>query len=209
MSLRVSHAGVTLSTECDEALNGTAQDLFGLVTRHIDRGARLKDGIKVAFGWTEFRVADANGTFVFQEPDFDSDPDSEYRDNLDCSLSGYRRQQLLISALDIGRWEPARFSEVVLAEKGALATSRIVAKRIADTELKSNWLICLETTARGKQEITIERARTSFELIPVWHLFDIRPALFDALALPIGFQALIDDNRIVQVVGNTGEHWSL
>ena len=209
MSLKVLHGGIALSAECAEELNGTAQVLFDLVTRHIDRGAKLKDGIEVAFGWTAFRVVNANGVFVFQEPDFDSDPESEYRDNLDCSLSGYRRQQLLIDALGIGLWDPSRYSDTVLAENGTLATSRIVAKRIADAEMRSSWLICLGTTAREKQEITIERIQSSFEQIPVWHLYDVRPALFDALALPVGFQALIDDNRVVQVISNDGQHWSL
>jgi hypothetical protein len=198
-----------MSAECSDELNSTAQILFDLMTHQMDRGAKLKEGIKVNFGWTEFRVVDVNDVFVFQELNFDSDPESEFRDDLDYSLSCYRRQQLLIDALGIGRWDPARFSETVMAEHGSIAASRIVAKRIADPEKRSIWLVCLETTARGKQEITVERLQNSFEQIPVWCLSDVRPALFDALALPVGFQVLIEDNRVVQVTSDDGQHWSI
>jgi hypothetical protein len=209
MSVQISHGGIAMSAECSDELNDTVQILFDLMTRHMDRGAKLSDGIKVNFGWAEFRVTSVNGVFVLQEPDFDSDPESEYRENLDFSLSGYRRQKSLTDTLGIGRWEPARFSDTVIAEQGVLAASRVVAKRVADRDKRSSWLVCLETTARGKQEISIERLKGSFEQIPVWHLYDIRPALFDSLALPVGYQVLIDDNRILQVVGDDGQHWSL
>ncbi len=209
MSLNILHGGIAMSAECSEELNDTARILFDLMTRHMDRGAKLSDGIKVNFGWTELRVASVNGVYVFQEPDFDSDPENEYRDNLDFSLSGYQRQKLLTDTLGIGRWQPARFSDTVIAEQGVLAASRVVAKHVADQDKRSSWLICLESTARGKQEISIDRLKTSFEQIPVWHLYDIRPGLFDALALPVGYQVLFEDNRILQVVSDDGKHWSL
>lgn len=198
-----------MSIECSDEFNDTAQSLFDLMTHHIDRGAKLRDGIEVNFGWAEFRVVSVDGTFVFQEPDFDGDPTIDFRMNLDFSLSGYQRQKSLIDALGLGQWDPVKFSDTVIAEQGVVAASRIVAKRIVDPDQRSSWLVCLETSAREKQEITIERLRHSFEQIPVWHLYDTRPALFDALALQVGFQVLIRDNRILQVASDDGQLWSL
>lgn len=209
MSLRVTHNGVTLLGQCAEEFDSTLQVLFDLMTSHMDRGAVLKDGIEVAFGWTELRIKQNGGVFEFHEPDFDADPSEDSRENLDVSLSGYRRQQLLIDALGLGRWAPAPYSDTAHVENGAFAASRITTKRLRDPDGKSIWLVCTEATARAKAEITIERLQNSFEQVPIWHIFDIRPALFDSLALPVGFQALIDDDRIVQIASDDGEHWGL
>ncbi|MGL6077065.1 MAG: immunity protein Imm33 domain-containing protein [Fimbriiglobus sp.] len=209
MSLRISHNGIVMRAECADELNGVLQNLFDLMVQHMDRGAQLRSGIKVNFGWSELQVEIVNGDFVFREPDFDNDPDREYRENVDFSLSGYRRQKWLVDTLGIGRWDPARFSDTVIAEKGVLAVSRVVAKRVADQDKRSSWLVCLEKTAKRKKDISVEQLNSSFEQVPVWHLHDIRPALFDALALPVGYHVLIDDNRILQVVSDDGQHWSL
>jgi hypothetical protein len=209
MSVTMTHNAVTLSAECADEFDGIIQRLFDLMKQSLDRGAKLTDGSKVAFGWTEFRVTLVDGVLILQEPDFDDDPDAAFRDNLDFSLSGYRRQQLLIDTLGLGRWEPMLFSDTVFVERGAIATPAIVARRLTDPQGRYCWLACLETTARSKEVITLERLDSSFEQIPVWHMYDVRPALFDILALPQGFQARIHDNRIVEVANDDGDRWTL
>lgn len=86
MSLAVSHGAVTLSAECSVEYNSLVEGLFALVQQQLDRGAKLRDGAKAPFGWTELRISMVDDVATFQEPDFDTNPLTRSRRNLDFSF---------------------------------------------------------------------------------------------------------------------------
>src|SRR5262245_50211559 len=115
MSLSSRFGQTSLQATCAEEFNPLVEDLFGLIRQSVAKGAVLRAGVRIPFGWTVLTVRGEPEELALWEPDFDANP-TQLRENLDFSLAGYRRQQHLIAAVGLDHWRPLTYSEDVLVE---------------------------------------------------------------------------------------------
>jgi hypothetical protein len=182
--------------------------LFDLIRQRVSAGAVLRDGVRIPFGWTILTVRGNRGDLVLWEPDFDADPATGLRENLDFSLAGYRRQQDLIAAVGLGHWHPPVYGDNVFVEHGALGDERILARRMSDQQGENGWFVFRIHAGGSMPPSDAATLDDQFGQVPVWHLALIRPALFDILALPVGYTARVAGGVVEVVQSPDGEVWT-
>ena len=192
------------ATEFDPLVN----ELFGLIRQSVAKGAVLRDGVRIPFGWTVLLVRKDVGGYRLCEPDFDADPGTDIRENLDFSLSCYRRQQRLIAAVGLNQWRPLTYSVDVFIESGALSDNQVIAQRMSDPQGEEGWFVFRIHAGNSKPTLDLATVGEQFERVPVWHLAADHPALFDMLALPVGYTVRVTGGVIDAVRNPDGEVWT-
>jgi hypothetical protein len=209
MSLSSRFGQTSLRVTCAEEFNPLVEDLFGLIQQSVAKGAILRDGVRIPFGWIVLTVRGKAGKLALWEPDFDTDPAAELRENLDFSLAGYRRQQQLIAAVGLDHWRPLPYNGDVFVERGAFEDDQVIARRMSDPQGEEGWFVFRIHAGRPKPALDITTVGEQFGKVPVWHLAGIRPALFDMLALPVGFTVRVTGGAIDLVQNPDGEVWTM
>jgi hypothetical protein len=209
MSLSSRFGHLSLRATCDEDYNTLVEDLFGLIQHSVAKGAVLRDGVRIPFGWTVFTVRGARGDLALWEPDFDADPAAGLRENLDFSLAGYRRQQHLIAAIGLDHWRPLAYSEHVFVERGALDDEQVIARRMSDPQGEDGWFVFRIHAGRPKPTLELTTVGEHFGGVPIWHLAHVCPALFDMLALPVGYTVRVTGGAIDTFQSAEGEVWTM
>jgi hypothetical protein len=208
MSLSSRFGQLSLRATCAKEYDTLVEDLFGLIQQSVAKGAVLRDGVRIPFGWTVLSVRGARGDLALWEPDFDADPAAGLRENLDFSLAGYRRQQHLIAAIGLDHWRPLAYSQDVFVERGALDDEQVIARRMSDPQGEDGWFVFRIHAGRPKPMLDISTVGDQFGTVPVWHLAGLYPALFEMLALPVGYTVRVTGGAIDVVQRPDGEVWT-
>jgi hypothetical protein len=209
MSLSAKFGSTSLRATCAEEFDPLVKDLFGLISQSLAKGAVLRDGVHIPFGWTVLTARGGPEELALWEPDFDNDPTTGLRENLDFSLSGYHRQKGLIAAVGLNHWRPLPFNGDVFVEHGSLDDEQVIARRMSDGQGEDGWFVFRIHAGRPKQPLDVSSVGDQFGRVPVWHLAHVRPALFDVLALPVGYTARIGRATLEAVQNGDGEVWTL
>jgi hypothetical protein len=209
MSLSSKFGNTSLRATCAEEFNPLVADLFGLIQQNVAKGAVLADGVRIPFGWTVFTVRGLPKELALWEPDFGANPITGIRENLDFSLSAYRRQQSLIAAVGLNHWRPLSYSDDVSVERGALEDNQVLARRMSDSKGEDGWFVFRIHAGRPKPVLDITTVGELFGTVPVWHLALIGRGLFDMLALPVGYTVRVTRGAIDMIQSVEGEIWTM
>ncbi|MBN9520973.1 hypothetical protein J0H58_21035 [bacterium] len=209
MSLSASFGTTSLRATCAEEFDSLVEDLFGLIRHSVAKGAVLRDGTRILFGWTVLTVRGERGDLALCEPDFGTDPTAGLRENIDFSLAGYRRQQNLIAAVGLDQWRPLPYTDDVFVERGALGDEQVIGWRMSDPQGADGWFVFRIHSDCPKPALDITTVGGQFGRVPVWHLALSFPAQFDMLALPIGYTVRITGGAIDRVQSPDGEVWTM
>ena len=180
-----------VSVECSDGCAHLVPPVLNLLTALHEHGEPMTEGLALRWGWSELvldRMAD--GRLQVHEPDFGDDPLEDFREDVTVTLQVQAATRDLLAACQVEP-RPVRFDELLVTAGDALEASVLMAYRNEPSAAgDSGWYV----GARPGFEEGALKPRMVFELLAE------RPALLPALALPAGWQVVLDGDRITRVV---------
>jgi hypothetical protein len=160
---RISQEGrrLTLRVRCADLLAASAEWLLGAVASFAGRGKGLADGVIVQVGWSLLQLRRDAGELAVCEPNFDTDPFQDFRDDVTCTLTVLARQNLVHERLGI-EGAPVRYDDKVVLKKGCLSAKRVYAQRQAPGDGDSGWYVGPVDDPGGPPDADDWRRGTSF-----------------------------------------------
>ncbi len=187
----------TLSVSCSKALSEQARWLLDLLTKMNSTGKEMFDGTTIQLGWSILSLRSSGSTLCVCEPNFDTNPFRETRDDLTCTLTIQAQQNEVLRKLGLDG-VPAVFDEKIVLSKECLSMQRVYLERSAgNVKGDSGWFV-------GPAESAPKR--TEHEAVYVYQLLRLRPTLMQVLALPPGFMVVLDGNLIEAVLNERNEN---
>lgn len=187
--------GQPVVVRCNPALQEAAEWLLGALVQ-LDAEQKLHDGAQLAFAWIPLRLRQEEDVLVVEEPHFVAGA----VDGASADLS--RTLAVTTAQLELARkagTQPVRswFADRVLVEPGCLLETNVYLQRMHDgAEGDTGWYLGLaDREARGLRP----PAEHELEARRVFELF-ARPPLLQVLALPAGFLAVFEDDRLRTVL---------
>jgi hypothetical protein len=190
--------------ECDREYRSVAKQILALMNSESAKGSPVFESMTIQFGWTAFMLKRDSGKLMLHEPDFDSDPMTNLRRNIDCSIRVYLQQQAVIADLGLSNWKPTRFFEDIVAAHGSLSERRLIAKHYKDSQGITGWVIF---HAESNQPLTLETLPDQYGKLPAWQLLHARPGLLSYLALPPGFTVFLNGDDAEKIINDAGDIW--
>lgn len=190
--------GTELACVCSEDLATQASLLLDKLEELHRAGPALRAGSKIRFGWSCLTLlADGAGLLV-AEPNFDADPLADVSPTVDRSLR-VQAQQAAVCALAGAVGPDVTFDQTLVVERGSLEQSIVYLRRNATSFLEfSGWYI---GSAPG---VETRADPDRFDIVPVYRLLALRPALLDALQLPTGHTVVFDGPQLLCVFAADG-----
>jgi hypothetical protein len=175
------------------------------MAEHFVRARGLGDGAFVEVAWSICKlVLQPDESLRVNEPNFDTNPFSEFRDDVTTTL------KVLSAQGDLNRQVGAqstrcRFDQKVVLSKGVLSQTNIIAIRQSPTERDSGWYIrSADLTGPAGSP-----AADELEAIYVYQLIERRPSLLTILALPEGYMVRWNGDEIQAMAdGDNKNLWS-
>jgi len=180
-----------VSVECSDGAAHLVPPVLSLLTALHEYGEPMTEGLALRWGWSELvLVRSADGRLQVHEPDFGDDPLESFRPDVTTTLQVQAATRDLLATCQ-SEPRPVRFDELLVAAGDAIAAQVLMAQRNEPSaEGDSGWYLGARP---GFEEVAL-KPRMVFELLAA------RPALLPALALPAGWQVVLDGDRIVRVV---------
>ncbi len=180
-----------VSVECLDGAAHLVPPVLSLLTALHEYGEPMTEGLVLRWGWSELvLVRGADGRLQVHEPDFGGEPLEDFRPDVTSTLQVQAATRELLASCQVEPL-PVRFDELLVAAGDAIAAPVLMAQRNEPSaEGDSGWYL----GARPGFEDGDLATRMVFELL------DLRPALLPALALPAGWQVVLDGDSIVRVV---------
>lgn len=180
-----------VSVECSDGCAELVPHVLNLLSALHEQGEPMTEGLALRWGWSELvLVREADGRLQVHEPDFGDDSLESFRADVTTTLQVQAATRDLLAACQVEP-RPVRFDELLVVAGDALAATRLMAQRNEPSaEGDSGWYV----GARPGFEEGALKPRMVFELLAA------RRALLPALALPAGWQVVLDGDRIVRVV---------
>jgi hypothetical protein len=183
--------GTRLLAKCNSSLLTQAQAILRHLDLTEDATGKFRHGSKVGLGWSVATMQRDAGGLRVEEPDFDSDPVTNTRDDISVSLTVLGGQQY-VQQLARKSAVPAPFYSKIIVGGDALLHDRVYLQRSAVADpLDSGWYIGPIADDVPSQPYVGLR---SFDLLRG------RPELLQALALPVGWVVLFDAKRLTKIV---------
>ena len=149
--------------------------------------------MQIRFGWTLLRLSDVGDALLVTEPVFGRWPEEQWSPTIDESIEVLTRQVQLLHQLDIDG-EDAYFDQFLVASPGAIKKSHIFLRRVDPIMPEdSGWLL---GDAEDPEALGTE---TELERILLAKLVQQRPAVLQALALPIGSMVVFAGPEIERI----------
>lgn len=183
----------TLRARCAENLSSSAEWLLNTVASFAGQGKWLADGVIVQVGWSLLRLRGDDAELTVCEPDFNTNPFRDFRDDVTCTLTVLARQNLIHQRLGIER-TPVRYDDKVVFKKGCLADKRVYAQRQEPGDGDSGWYL---GPVEGRSEAP---DASEMEARYVFQLLSERPCLLDIVALPEGYLVVFDGDTIEAIL---------
>jgi hypothetical protein len=180
-----------VSVDCLDGYADLVPPVLNLLTALYEHGEPMTEGLALRWGWSELvLVREADGRLQVHEPDFGDDPLESYRPDVTATLQVQAATRDVLARCGVEP-HPVRFDELMVVAGDALAAPVLMAQRNKPSAPgDSGWYV---------------GARPGFEegrLAPrmVFELLGSRPGLLPALALPAGWQVVLDGDDILRVV---------
>lgn len=180
-----------VSVECSDARAHLVPPVMHLLTALHERGEPMTEGLTLRWGWSALvLVRMADGRLQVHEPDFGDDPLVHVRADVTTTLEVQSATRDLIASCGVDP-QPVLFDDLMVTAGEAFDQPILMAQRSEPSAPgDSGWYLA---------------ARPGFEegvLVPrmVFELLAARPALLPAMALPVGWQVVLDGDRITRVV---------
>jgi hypothetical protein len=171
----------TIIIECDEALEPAAGDVLKMFADLAAAGTRLREGLRVRFGWSMLTLRVEDDRLRVCEPLFSGDPRSELNPKLTITLSVIAEQ---VKWLHTGA---ALEADEIFALRGESAS-----------EIDSGWSVAPVPSA-GKQIDT-----SNLSSVPIYRLLSARLGLLAILTLPDGYLARLRGDEVVEITDSLG-----
>ena len=178
----------------DEHLSNLVDWLLEYMTRTFSNSNELKDGFKIVLAWSALTLrCNDSGDLVLCEPDFSKNPFQDEVDNVNCSL--------LMQSLQLGLTRDLNesplftsFQDSIIIRKGCFEFSELYMIRNEPNKEKqdSGWYISTRELEHSKEYPT----SSDYESVYAFELIKYKPALLEALGLPIGFFVTSNNNQI-------------
>lgn len=191
-----------LTLHCAAAFKEYALWFLGEVEQQHAAGQTIFAGMCISCGWSVVTLRADGDSLAVCEPDFDGDPLRAVRPDLTCTFQVFDRQRQLLKRLGLDEGDPARFDEEIIAVRSCLDKPRVVIKRFVDGTGAAGWAVLpVEPLKAGGYQPERDLVK-----LPVWQLLRKRPSLVQVLALPKGFGAVFDGDKLLWVENAAGEH---
>jgi hypothetical protein len=151
----------------------------------------MAEGLALRWGWSELvLVRSPDGPLQLHEPDFGGDPIEDFRPDVTATLQVQAATRELLARCGVHP-HPVRFDELVVVAGDPFDASVLMAQRNPPSAPgDSGWYV----SARPGFEEGALAPRMVFELL------DARPGLLPTLALPAGWQVVLEGDDVVRVV---------
>lgn len=185
-----------LLVTADPSLELELSHFFDLLWQMQADGARLYDGQILALAWTTVwfraeRGPEGGEYFVVSAPDYTDEAGEKKQDDLTETLRvlAAQRPWLEITGVDA---EPVDFDQQVLVVRGALETEQVFLWRVASPGGRlTGWRLAPGDVSSTDMEV---------DSIAVHEIWRKRPALMQAMVLPVGWMAYFYGDEIVTLV---------
>lgn len=191
MTARIDLDRQALIAECPEPLTGAARSLLEKLRELHARGPALHPGSVIEFGWAPLRIEESDDAWYLCEPEFAHGAQRFVR-GVGVTLRVLDDQARVIHL--VGAVPRAtRFDETVLVADQAWDAPKVICDR-ARTEVArySGWYIGPDDSGR-------ERSDPSAKPVTAGELAVRRPQWMAVLALPPGYLAAFEDDRLTAV----------
>lgn len=188
MKLTNSTGNTVLEANCSESYQLAADQLLNDLA---SMGISFKAGTTVLYGWILLKLVARDEHLVVTAPDITHGNPEIYQDSLDIVLKVLTEQAHLLNELGL-EGEPALYLEKVVLHKKYQEHTHLYMERQPKTSADdSGWYIGPELAAPpAKEDLTT---------VHVHELLHLMPAITGALALPEGFLATLEANRVTQI----------
>lgn len=193
-------APFTVRLVCAPGQREQGQTVLDLVQQLKARGA-LKDGASLRLAGFDLRLRTCTQAQILEvcEPDFDDDPQHQWRANVSATLAWVAAQASLSSQLGLMGDEVNLHQLVVLAD-GALGARQLQALRNKPVDGEdSGW--CLMD---AEHEADPDDAN-AYTAMSVMNVLRQRPEMGAVLAMPTGCAAAFDGRQLVALFDAKGE----
>lgn len=191
---RVGEFEVVAACAPDLELEATA--LLDKIAVVNERGPAIHDGTTIQFGWSLLTLVGPSRELEVWEPDFSGDPIHDMLPQVENTLTVAAEQVALLRSSRLGGTDAGYRQRVVIA-KGCLEAERIYLERKEPKQPSdSGWYI-------GPVD-NPETAAQGLEVLFVYHIFQRRRALMQALALPYGCLVIFQGQILEAVFDKNG-----
>ncbi|QGJ70648.1 Hypothetical protein PBC10988_23460 [Planctomycetales bacterium 10988] len=179
----------TVAIHCQEDLGPFAEGLLAyLKETFMGHSDQLNDGYKIQFGWTLLKLQQQKGDLVLFEPNYQSDPFTEWRNEISTSLAVAAQQNEILKQTE-AEGVPALFQDKIVMAQGSVDEEKIYLYRSkAPSEGDSGWYIAPVEMDEGEEP--------EYEAMFVFELLQRRPALLKVLLLPPGYMVVFQGDQI-------------
>lgn len=183
-----------VSIDCSDARADLVPPVLEMLSSLHERGEPMDEGLTLRWGWSALiLVRMSDGRLQVHEPDFDDDPLEHVRADVTTTLQVQAASRDLLARCGCVP-VPFAFDDALVVAGDALAQPVLMAQRSESSAPgDSGWYL----GARPGFEHTEPAPRMAFELLTT------RPALLPALALPTGWQVVLEGERITRVVDDS------
>jgi hypothetical protein len=178
--------GRTLVARCEPALAPEAASLLEEVASRAPTGRGLAEGATFEVGWCVLRLLAVEGGLVLCEPDFEH---GGHVSHVQHTLAVLRAQGLVLRRLRVAGQAPRHDAKVAVV-RGSLAEPRLHLERRPPGPGDAGWSI-------GPADEPEEAA--DLETLSVGDLVERRFGALQLLALPPGYMAVLDGDRVEAV----------
>lgn len=187
-------AGHLVYTDANKEQATQIQSLFHKIEQLYVKGPTIQNGTIIGFGWSNLKLVGQHDGLVIMEPDFSGNALSHYLPQVTITLKVLEQQVNWLHLLKVDG-ESAYFNQTVLVAKGCLQKSHIYLERLdAEAQSDSGWFIGEVDSMND----TVDEA--DLECMYIYQLYQQRPALMQALALPTGFLVVFKDDGIEAIL---------
>lgn len=170
-------------------LKEQAETLLDIISKI--ESSNFRDKFKIQIGWSIFTLQKVAEGFIILSPDYSKNPSTDSTEDLTIALWIQLEQGTLLSKLKlIG--ELISFQDKVVCSKGALKLDNIYLERSREYEKgDSGWYIGPVDEANTNEEL---------EAYYAYQIVKIRPSIIQALALPNGYMAIFNKDKLEAVL---------
>jgi hypothetical protein len=185
---------IVVSVADDQERQGKA--ILARLAELDPRGPELKEGSTIDFGWSRLTLEDGYDELRLHEPDFGGNALTETSSMIDCTIEVETAQVSVLAAIGGLAGVDARYDSTVYVKRGALEKDRVFLQRQAPEGRHSGWYI-------GETGNWDEVKADDVEVMYVFQVYKVRPALLKVMALPPGYIAAMN-RTIIEAVMEPG-----
>jgi hypothetical protein len=172
-------------------LRGEVERVFAVLEAMAAESFEIEDGGLLPIGWTTLRFSVHGDRISLQEPDYDGDPETQWRADISVSLATLARQRAVLDRIDIPG-EAINFDQHVLLVRGVLDDDKLFMMRVPSPGGRTTgWRVIPSAGMAEDDEV---------DSVPVYAIMRERPILIDAMLLPAGFMVVVEGDRITQLI---------